>query len=337
MNRLLWQGIAFSLLNGTYAGVNQFNYSKATRIEGGVDNPFIGPVTGDFPYDTSSSNTQPTDRWWDSSYVFRRKVTSGTAHTVHVADRDIAVIRLNDYSIHTKLAKSDKSDVRVVRQDSLGGFTEAKSTVRVSPSGSVYLFFAVPAALETGQSIQSLLGEEWFIYYYNPVSTASQWDNVVSIDGPFAQDQFTEALWNQRGNISTDAGTNNWPLQTVAPFYPTYEDGPFASAIGFDKDNFTVAFSDLATALATSGDPNRLTNQFTIECFFNIRAYDMEQGRSVLFGILSIANSSSYPFVMYVDNANRSINAVASTGSTSGYTANAVSAMGPVRQVIDPV
>lgn len=103
--------------------------------------------------------------WWNSKYPFRHAIgiQSETNDPVPV-----------DHPIYVDILKSSSfkilpsyNDVRVIREDSEGNFTELPRSI-IDAGAKFRVVFLLPAA------VQELVENEYFIYYGNPLATAPE-------------------------------------------------------------------------------------------------------------------------------------------------------------------
>lgn len=333
LNRVIWQSMAMSLIKGVYDQPNSSEYNKGGPIE---FNYFAGPITGDFPYATDTGS-QPIDRWWDTSYVNRRKLLSGTSHEAHVAGQDVFSIDLSLYSVEDRLLQSAGTDVRVVRQLADGTYQVCSSIVRKGPTDQWTLYVAAPVGISANQPIPSAsnASEAWYLYYGSASSTQASWSNTSSIDGPYASDASTRVLWNQDGNYTVDAGPNNWPVGTFASLEPDYVVGPFGGAIGVDYLGGDVAYSFEASQVVRVGSPYNLGGSFTFDFKFQVQANRFEVDQAYMYGLFSALDTGIYPILCYLDGPSKQIISSISLGTTgTGFNVTSVSGAGPTRTVI---
>lgn len=333
LNRAIWQARAMSLIKSTYDQPNSSEFNKGGPIE---FNYFAGPITGDFPYSTDTGS-QPIDRWWNTSYVNRRKIASGTSHEAHIAGQDVFSIDLSLYGVDDRVLQTSGTDIRVVRQLADGSYQVCSSILRTSPTGSWTLFVVAPVGISANQPIPSAsnASEAWYIYYGSAQGTAAGWSNTDSIDGPYISDSNTRVLWNQDGNFATDAGPNNWPVVTFAGTEPDYVSGPFGGAIGLDYANGDVAYSFEASQVVREGSPFNVGGNFTFDFQFYVPVNKFETDQAFNYGLFSVADTGIYSAISYLEGPTKRLVATLTLGTTgTGFTISSVTADGPVRSVV---
>lgn len=252
----IWNSMAMSNLTGSYNGA--LAEISGYRIE--YENPLSADILGDFPHSSVSALGGSDETfWWDQSWKRRRRVESNAVHSVYNAAQDVFEVDISFYGIPAQ-ANLGLADIRVVLQDDQNNATELRYAVRRDPTGATIndgwrLFFKPSETVAANQRIHLIPGRAYYIYYKNSTAVApAPWDNLLSIDGPYASDSTTGVLWNAEGSWPNDAGPNNLPLTTFVGLEPDHVAGRFGGAIREVSANVDTMFMFWTGALQPTGN-----------------------------------------------------------------------------------
>lgn len=290
LNNWLYNLMAFSHVNGRFSGVNA--NTKGSKFE--YEEQFLGPITGDFPH--ADGGLGQVTGWWDTTWRRRRRVSTSGTHSVYTGGRDVLGVNVTTYGIPT-FSQLGLGDLRVVHQTDTNLFTLVPSTLRRDPaSGDYFLYFVPTQTIQQNEDVGLSVTQAYYVYYSNPgAASSTAWSNTDSIDGPYASDANTVALWNSEGSIGNDAGPNSQALATIAGFSPSHIKGIFGGASHFQKSLFQASFvSANFSVYAWQGS-------FCLDFWVLIRTLDRDSGVSELWSLLSLADDTVAPILVYLN------------------------------------